>query len=188
MTDLALDPERAALLVIDVQERLYAVMDEAERGRMTRNILILVEAARRMKLPAVWSEQYPKGLGPTVPEVAAALAAPGLEAHRLEKVEFSCAAAPGFAHISRTLGRAQWIVCGIESHVCVYQTARDLADVSAVHVAADAVMSRTAANRAVGLELAARAGAVVTSTETVVFDLLHRAGTDEFRALSQLVK
>jgi nicotinamidase-related amidase len=187
MSDLRLDPGKAALLVVDVQERLWPSMDAAGRERTMNNLLILVETARRLRLPAVWSEQYPKGLGATVPELASALS--GLATHRLEKIDFSCAAAPGFAAIAEDVARSQWIVAGIEAHVCVYQTVRDLAAAGAtVHVPADAVMSRTAENRAVGLDLVARAGAVVTSTEVVVFDLLQRAGSDDFRALSKLIR
>jgi len=187
MTDLRLDPAKAALLVVDVQDRLWPVMDAAGRDRVMQNLHILIETARRLRLPAVWSEQYPKGLGTTVPELASALTS--LDAQRLEKVDFSCAAAPGFAAIAENVGRSQWIVAGIEAHVCVYQTARDLAAAGAtVHVPADAVTSRSAANRAVGLDLMSRAGAVVTSTEVVVFDLLQRAGSEDFRALSKLIR
>jgi nicotinamidase-related amidase len=190
MPQLRLFPKTAALAVIDVQEKLWPVMEDAEtRARVLRNLLLLVEAARRLGLPILWSEQYPRGLGPTIPELAAALSAPGLDVHRLEKMEFSCTAAPAFADIAARLGPRTWIVAGIETHVCVYQTVRDLtADGAPVHIVADAVSSRTAANRAVGLDLAARAGAVVTSTEVAVFDLLHRAGSEDFKALSRLVK
>jgi len=187
--DMKLDPAGAALLIVDVQEKLFAVMDGAARARLLRNLLVLVETARRLGLPVVWSEQYPQGLGATVAELAGALAAPGLRVHRLEKMEFSCAAAPGFGAIADTVGRSLWIVAGIEAHVCVYQTIRDLAAAGAsVHIPADAVLSRTAETCRIGIDLAARAGAVVTSTETIVFDLLHRAGTDDFKALSRLVK
>jgi nicotinamidase-related amidase len=183
--DLRIDPARAVLLVVDVQERLWAAMPEDGRAEVQRNVLILVELARRLGVPVVASEQYPKGLGRTVAALDAALAG----AERFEKLEFSCAAAPAFGPIRDRLGRDQWIVVGMESHVCVYQTARDLAARGAtVHVPADAVISRSADNRAVGLELCARAGAVVTSTEVVVFDALHAAGSDDFRAMSKLVK
>ncbi len=185
MMDLRLDPARAALLVVDVQERLWSAMPPDERERVQRNLLILLELAHRLAIPVVASEQYPKGLGATVPDIAAALAG----ARRFEKMEFSCVASPAFAPIRAALGRTQWVVAGMESHVCVDQTVRDLAASGAtVHVPADAVISRTPANRAVGLDLAARAGAVVTSTEALVFDALHVAGTDDFRALSRLVK
>jgi nicotinamidase-related amidase len=185
MTDLRLDPARAALLVVDVQERLWSAMPPDERERVQRNLLILLELAHRLGMPVVASEQYPKGLGATVPDIAAALAS----ARRFEKLEFSCVASPAFAPIRAAVGRPQWIVAGMEAHVCVYQSVRDLAVAGAtVHVPADAVISRTAANRAIGVELCARAGAIVTSTEVLVFDALHVAGTDDFRALSRLVK
>jgi len=185
--ELRIDPARAALLLVDLQVRLWEVMAADERARVLRNVGILIEMARRLQVPVVVSEQYPRGLGPTLPEIETALA--GLPARRLEKVEFSCGAAPGFTDLWAELGRPVWIVAGMETHICVYQTVRDLAARGAsVHVPADAVLSRTRDNRAVGLELIARAGGVVTATETVVFDALGRAATDDFRALSRLVK
>jgi nicotinamidase-related amidase len=187
--DLRVDRARAALLLVDFQERLAAVMAPGELAACERNITLLIELARQLQLPVVLSEQYPKGLGPTVAGLKLALAEPGLTLRTLEKVEFACTDAPGFAAIQRDLGRDQWIVVGMEAHVCVYQTARGLAAGGArVHVPADAVISRSPANARIGLELCARAGAIVTATETVVFDALRRAGTEEFRALSRLVK
>lgn len=187
--ELRLDPAKAALLVVDVQERLWMAMAPEDRAMCLKNLTILVELARRLAMPVVLSEQYPKGLGPTVPEIAAAVAAEGIDLRRLEKVEFSCAAAPAFAPLWDELRREQWIVAGMESHVCVYQTVRDLADRgAAVHVPADAVISRTRENRAIGLELAARAGGIVTSTEVLVFDALKKAGSEDFKALSKMVR
>ena len=184
---IRVDPARAALLVVDIQERLWAVMSEEDRAMCARNVGILLELARRLKIPVVQSEQYPKGLGPTVKEIADGLA--GQDLRRMEKVEFSCAAAPSFGPLWEELQRDQWIVAGMEAHVCVYQTVRDLAERGAtVYVPVDAVISRTRENRSVGLDLARQVGAVLTSTETVVFDALHRAGSDDFRALSKLVK
>lgn len=186
---MRVEPAKAALLVVDTQERLWHVMSPDDRAMCAKNVKILVELARRLDLPVVLSEQYPKGLGPTVAEIAEAVAAPATRLHRMEKLEFSCAAAPSFAPLWDELRREQWIVAGMESHVCVYQTVRDLvARGAAVQVVADAVISRTRENRAVGLELAAKAGALITSTETVVFDALHRAGSDEFRAMSRLLR
>jgi nicotinamidase-related amidase len=206
--------EQAVLLVIDVQERLMAAMDEQVAPRVVRNICILIEAARRMGIPIVASEQYPKGLGPTVAPIAAALAEAGDAVHRFDKLEFSAAAAAPFTAIRDKLrpepakradllqlashalerlvhgDRHQWIVCGAETHVCVYQTVRDLTNLpaAAVHVVADAVCSRTKQNWRIGLELARQHGAVVSSTEVCVFDLLGCAGTDEFKAMSKAVK
>ncbi|HEX3765324.1 MAG TPA: isochorismatase family protein [Kofleriaceae bacterium] len=183
-----LSRRRAALFVVDIQDRLAPAMPEAALAEVMRNTQILITAAAQLGVPIVVSQQYPRGLGTTVRAIEDALArAPGV--HRFDKLEFSAAAAPAFAELAPGLARDQWIVCGMETHVCVYQTARDLvARGAAVHVCADAVCSRTAANRELGLGLMARAGAVVSSTETSVFDLLGRAGSDEFRALSRVIK
>jgi nicotinamidase-related amidase len=187
MSDLKIDPARAALIIIDVQERLFVVTPEADRAAVARNIGILAELARRLRLPVVLSEQYPRGLGPTIGAVNEALA--GLTPHRVEKLEFSLAAAPAWEAIGRELQRDQLVVVGMEAHVCVYQTVRDLCERGAtVFVPADAVVSRTRENRDIGLALIERAGGIVTSTEVVVFDALGAAGTDDFRALSKLVK
>jgi nicotinamidase-related amidase len=179
---------RAALLVIDIQERLLPAMPEASVADVLRNTGILIAAADRLGLPIVVSQQYPRGLGATASPIEDALAPVSL-VHRFDKLAFSVAAAPEFVALAPTLGRDQWIVCGMETHVCVYQTARDLvARGWAVHACADAVCSRTAMNRELGLGLMERAGAILTSTETCVFDLLGRAGSDEFRALSKVIK
>jgi nicotinamidase-related amidase len=157
---------------------------------MLRNTAILIQAADQLGLPIIVSQQYPRGLGPTAAAVEEALAS-ARRVHRFDKLEFSAAAAPAFAtlDLGTDAGRDQWIVCGMETHVCVYQTARDLvARGWATHVCADAVSSRTPLNWELGLRLMERAGAVVTSTEVCVFDLLGRAGSDEFRALSKVMK
>ena len=188
--NLALDPGRSALLVVDVQERLAAAMPPEGMADLTRNVVILCEAARRFGLPVVVSQQYPRGLGATIGPVEEALAAlsPG-QVHRFDKVEFSACAAPAAADLWARLGRDTWITTGMEAHVCVYQTVRQLVEGgAAVHVARDAVLSRTADNLATGLSLIERTGAVLTSTEVVVFDLLQRAGTDDFKALSKLIR
>jgi nicotinamidase-related amidase len=188
----ALARSRAALLVVDIQDRLVPAMSEDVAANVIRNSCVLIEAAARLGLPIACSQQYPKGLGPTVPAVEQALAAAiaaGARVHRFDKVEFSAAAAPAFVALAPHLPQNQWLVCGMETHVCVYQTARDLAARGAeVHVVADAVCSRSQPNWRIGLDLAAAAGATVTSTEVVVFDLLGRAGTDEFKTLSRLIK
>lgn len=186
--NLALSRTRAALFVVDLQERLVPAMPEEIGARVVKNTLILVEAAARLGLPIVVSQQYPKGLGPTVQPLLDALAsAPTV--HRFDKLEFSAAAAPAFTALAPKLGRDQWILTGMEAHVCVYQTARDLAARGhTVHVVRDAVSSRVKSNWRTGLDLIERAGAIPTSTEVCVFDLLGRAGTDEFKALSKVIK
>jgi nicotinamidase-related amidase len=179
---------RTALLVVDLQDRLMPAMPAATAADVVRNTGILIQAAAQLGVPIVVSQQYPRGLGPTIRPVEDALAAAPV-VHRFDKLEFSAAAAPAFAALAPALGRDQWIVCGMETHVCVYQTARDLvARGWAAHVCADAVCSRTGLNRELGLGLMERAGAILTSTEACVFDLLGRAGSDEFRALSKVIK
>jgi len=189
---LGLSRHRAALLVVDIQERLIPAMPAEIVDRVVRHTSILIEAAARLGLPIVVSQQYPRGLGGTVPAIEAALAAAGAAGaaiHRFDKLEFSAAAAPAFTALAPRLGRDQWIVTGMEAHVCVYQSVRDLAARGAVvHVVADAVCSRAKANWRIGLDLADRAGAIPTSTEVCVFDLLGRAGSDEFRTLSKLIR
>ncbi len=178
---------RTALLVVDIQERLAPAMPEPVLGQVLRNTQILIEAAHRLALPIVVSQQYPKGLGPTVRPIEDVLA--GKTVHRFDKLEFSAAAAPDFLALAPKLARDQWIVCGMEAHVCVYQTARGLVERGyAAHVVADAICSRSQANWKIGKKLCDRAGAIITSTEVCVFDLLGQAGSDDFKALSKLIK
>ena len=185
---IGLSHPRTALLVVDIQERLAPAMPEDVLAQLLRNTTILIEAAKRLSLPIVVSQQYPKGLGPTVRPLEDALAGVA-NVHRFDKLEFSAASSPGFGALAPVVRRDQWIVCGMEAHVCVYQTARGLVERGyQAHVVADAVASRTKANWNIGLGLAERCGAVVTSTEVCVFDLLERAGSDDFKALSKAIK
>jgi nicotinamidase-related amidase len=182
--DLLLERDNAMLLLIDVQERLAQAMPPEALAQVLRNAAVLIKAAVRLGLPVVASEQYVKGLGSTVPELRALLPdAP------LEKLEFSCGSNKPLARQILKTGRSQVIVAGMETHVCVFQTVRDLlrGDL-AVFVPQDAVVSRTEANRAVGLRLCEKSGATLTSTETVLFDLLGVAGTPEFKELAPLIK
>ncbi len=183
-SELSLERERALLLVIDVQEKLAAAMPPEARAQMEKNAAVLIRAARRLLLPVIATEQYPKGLGRTVPALRELL-----PADPLEKLEFSCGANKEVAEQILATGRRQAVVVGMEAHVCVFQTVRDLVRGGfAVFVAQDAVLSRTEANRAVGLQLCEKAGATLTSTETVLFDLLGAAGTPEFKELAPLIK
>jgi nicotinamidase-related amidase len=174
------DAERAALVVIDVQEAFRKGVpnfDDVARGAG-----ILLEAAHEVGVPIVVTEQYPQGLGATVPEVAEHLP-DGTEP--LSKVAFSATRADGFG----LEGRTQAIVCGIETHVCVSHTVLDLLEQGVeVHVVSDAVGSRAESNRELGLRKAERAGAVLSSVETVLFELVREAGTPEFKRLQGLVK
>ncbi|MCS6913927.1 MAG: isochorismatase family protein [Myxococcales bacterium] len=184
--DLSLHRDKALLLIIDMQERLAAAMPDEMMARARRYTGVLIEAARQLGLPIVLTEQYPRGLGPTLPEVRAALPP---EIRPVEKVHFSCAAVPEVMRAIRDAGRRQILVCGMEAHVCVFQTVRDLQRAQLqTFVVQDAVASRAADNVSVGLRLMERAGAVVTSTETALFDLLGCAGTPEFKALAPLIR
>ena len=179
MTRRVLDRERAALVVVDLQEAFRPAVVDFER--VAANAGVLVQGARILGLPVVATEQYPKGLGRTVPEVAEHLN--GIEP--LEKVCFSAADAEGF----ELDGRDQVVVCGIESHVCVSQTAHGLLDRALeVHVARDAVSSRTEENRELGLHKMEASGAVLTSVETALFELLGAAGSEEFKQVQGLIK
>jgi nicotinamidase-related amidase len=174
-----LDRERAAVVVIDVQEGFRpAVLDF---DRVAANTAVLVQGARATGVPVMFSEQYPKGLGRTVPEVAEHLDG----AEPLEKTVFSAASADGFD----LDGRDQVLLCGIEAHVCVSQTAHELLGQGhEVQVAGDAVTSRTAENRDLGVHKMERAGAVITSVETALFELLGKAGTPEFKEVQALIR
>lgn len=181
---LALDRGEALLLVVDVQDRLAAAMPPAGMAALVKNTGVLIRAARRLGLPVVATEQYPKGLGRTVPALRELL-----PAEPMEKLEFSCGASREIARQIVTEKRRQVIVAGMEAHVCVFQTVRDLLRGDfAVFLAQDAVLSRTEENRRVGLSLCEKSGATLSSTEAVLFDLLGVAGTPEFRELAPLIK
>jgi len=181
---LALDRADALLMVIDVQEKLSAAMPKAALAELERNAAVLIRAARRLEIPVIATEQYPKGLGPTVASLRELL-----PQEPMSKMEFSCGASKPIARHVLGSGRKQVVVVGMEAHVCVFQTVRDLIDGGfSVFVAQDAVISRSEANRGVGLRLCEKAGATLTSTETVLFDLLGVAGTPEFKELTALIK
>ncbi|MFZ2113646.1 MAG: isochorismatase family protein [Solirubrobacteraceae bacterium] len=170
-----LERNKAVLVVVDVQEgfRSYASFEAVAQACSK-----LVRAGRILDVPRIVSEQYPKGLGHTAPEVS-------LENEpRIEKTVFSAVRAEGFD----LGGRTQAIVCGIETHVCVSQTAHDLLERGIeVHVPADAVGSRHQLDYERGLERLERAGAVVSTVESVLFELLERAGTPEFKEVQRLI-
>jgi len=181
--------EKTALCIVDFQERLAAVMPQAERDACERNIALLLDLAQRHAWPVLVCEQYPMGLGKTVARLAEPIKAFTGSLVRLEKLHFSATAAPGFAELFARMNRPQWIVTGMETHVCVFQTVRGLLQLGAsVQVPHDAVVSRTISNRQTGLALIERMGAVVTCTETVIFDALVAAGTDDFKALSRQLR
>ena len=183
---MVLAREQSALVVIDVQERLFPAMDADHREEVMRNLKVLTAAARRLHLPTVVTEQYPKGLGHTLPELREALPA-GIEP--IQKVAFSCWAVDTVRDQLTETGARQIVLGGIEAHVCVLMSALDLLAAGyAVHVVADAVTSRTQANWRLAMDQLRQAGAVVTATETALFHLLRQADTDDFRELARLIR
>lgn len=182
-----LSPQSSLLLVVDIQEKLAAAMPAESIERLSKNVRLLLDGAAILGVPIVASEQYPKGLGKTLPVIQAILSAHAVPT--FEKLDFDAASDP---RISVDIGHhspRSVVVVGMESHVCVFQTSRELVRRGyAVHVVSDAVASRTEENRKAGLKLAERAGAILTVAETVVFDWVGRAGSDAFRAVSKLVR
>jgi isochorismate hydrolase len=179
-----LDRNNAVLVVIDVQDKLCRAMDEKVLESLTGNIAILQDTAREMGIPMVATEQYVKGIGETL-----CILKEKLTDSALEKMTFSCCGEAPFPERLKALGRKQVIVTGMEAHVCVLQTVIELLDAGYhVHLVKDAVMSRRKENWKVGIEAAISAGAVITSTEAALFQLLRVAGSDEFKKLSRLVR
>jgi nicotinamidase-related amidase len=174
---------RSGLVVVDIQERLLPAIFEKER--VAQNAARLIQGATILQVPIFATEQYRKGLGPTVPEVAAAI--PGFAP--MEKLTFSACGAAGFIPALEGEKVCDAILCGIEAHVCVMQTCLELLEKSfRVFVVADAISSRTPENYRLGLDRMRAAGAVIASTEMVLFELLEQAGTAEFKQILTLVK
>ncbi len=178
-----LSVDNTVLVLVDVQTKLAALM--ADREAMIANQRRMIRGAQILKTPILWNEQYPEGLGPTIPELAELL--PDIEP--LAKRSFSCCGNGEFVEQLEATGRKQVLLLGIESHVCVYQTAADLtaADFE-VHAVVDAISSRTSANKEIGLEKMRELGAKMTSTETALFELLRVAQGPQFKEISKLVK
>ncbi len=178
-----LEKEDCALLIVDIQERLAAVMKYREQ--VVKNNLRLIELAKLLNVPVLASEQYPKGLGHTVDEIKEALPS----YNPVEKLAFGCCGEPAFMDVLRGLGKKKIILTGMETHICVLQTALGLVrEGYAVHAVSDATCSRSKENWEVGLGIMRDAGAVITCTETVLFQLLKASGTEEFKAVSRMIK
>ncbi|MBM3889703.1 MAG: hydrolase [Verrucomicrobia bacterium] len=175
--------QKAGLVVVDIQEKLIPAIHEHQR--VIANTVRLIKGAAIMRLPVFVTEQYPMGLGPTVSDVAAAI--PGFAP--MEKLDFSSCGAEGFVAALEAKGVSDVILCGIEAHVCVTQTCLDLLDKGLrPFVVADAISSRTAENHRIAVERMRDAGAVIVSTEMILFELLGRAGTEEFKKVLPLVR
>ncbi len=178
-----LSKDEAVLVVVDVQERLASVM--SHRQQVVDNCLHLIEAARLLDIPVVLTEQYPRGLGRTVEEIKNALS----DYRPVEKLAFDCCGEPEFLGCGALRDRKKVVLAGMEAHICVLQTCLGLMrNGYEVHLVGDAACSRKKHDFKAGIGLARDAGAVITSTEIVLFQLLERAGTEEFRAISKRIK
>lgn len=179
-----LDRDASVLVVIDVQEGYRG--HTVEHDRMVRAVRTLIEAAALMGVPVLATEQYPKGLGPTQPEVAEVLP-PGTPV--IEKLSMSCCGQPAFLEALRRLDRTQVVVCGIEAHACVNQTVHDLLDRGyRVHVPYDALSARRAADYEVGWRKVVGSGAVPSTVEMVCLEWVRTAASPQFKAIHALIK
>ena len=178
-----LEIQRCCLTVVDVQGKLAQLMHG--RDALFKNIQILIQAAKILEIPILWCQQCPDALGPTVPEIAQLLA----DIEPINKASFSCCGAEQFNAGLKELGRNQALLCGIETHVCIYQTAVDLLrqDFN-VYVITDAVSSRALENKQIALNRLAAEGAKISSTEMALFELLKTAENPQFKQVSRLVK
>lgn len=180
----ALPRAHTALLMIDIQERLLPAMTGGEE--VVKQAATMLQAAAVLNIPVLVTEQYPKGLGVTVRELATLLEP--LDSEKFEKITYT-ALTPEVLHSLEALTITHVMVCGMETHVCVWQTVRDLLAAGfSVQLLADVVCSRSAQHRDIAIEGMRSMGAVITVSETALFDLLGRAGTPEFKAISKLVK
>ncbi|HYD30790.1 MAG TPA: hydrolase [Azospirillaceae bacterium] len=180
---MLLSADQSALVVVDIQERLAPVVHAQER--ITHNVMVLLKAARRLDVPVLASEQYPKGLGATVPALAELLPADSV----VEKIHFGCTCETPFNERLAALGRRQVVLTGMEAHICVLQTGIGLLEQGyKVFIVADGTSSRNPANAELGIERMRANGAEVVTTEMVVFEWLKKAGTAGFKELSRLIK
>ncbi|MFC1884065.1 hydrolase [Thermodesulfobacteriota bacterium] len=179
-----LSDEKTALIVVDVQEKLLNVMYEKEA--VVENLQKLIKSANLLDIPIVWTEQNPKGIGPTVSEIKDLM--PG-DIKPISKFSFSCCQNDQFMDILKATNRTQILMTGIETHVCVCQTSVDLFGLGyEVEVVSDAVSSRTPQNKEVGLTKMKGEGIALTSVETAIFELLKDAGHEKFKGILKIIK
>ncbi len=171
------------LVIVDIQTKLLKVM--FEKDRLISSCRKLIQACKLLEMPMVMTEQYPKGMGPTDPQILEVLQDVGA----IEKVSFSCCGVDDFSRKVQSFGRKQIVVIGIEAHVCVLQTVHDLLhEKHFVYVPYDAVSSRKEGDYINSLDRMRQAGAVIGSVESAVFELLEKAGTPIFKEVSRLIK
>jgi len=178
-----LEREQTGLIVVDVQAKLMGVM--GRKQRVMENVIRLLQLSKLFALPIILTEQYPKWLGPTLPEITEDFP----DDEPIAKLHFNCCDVDAFNERLDSAGLKNIILTGVESHICIFQTCVSLIEKGyQVHVPQDAVDSRTDENWGVGLELMRKAGAFITSTETVIYQILKKAGTPEFKQMSKFVK
>jgi nicotinamidase-related amidase len=181
---IQLDPAQALLVVVDLQERLLPAIDENER--VVKRSLVLIQAAKVLGIPILWTEQYKKGLGETVAPVREAI---GDAARPMEKTAFGCLSDKAIAEAAGATGRRQMILAGVEAHVCVMQTAlRALTEGWTVFLAEDAVGSRRPSDRETGIRRMTQAGCVPATTEMLIMEALGCGQGERFKAVLPLVK
>lgn len=181
----SLQAEECALAVVDIQEKLLPPIFNNEA--LVRNTRLLIHAAKILEIPVLVTTQYAKGLGGTVPEIAELVA----DVQPIDKMEFSCFGRDEFCSAVKSLPgqRTTMLLCGMEAHICVMQTALAALDQGyIVHVASDAIGSRNEWNWQVGLERMQNAGAVISSTEMMIYELMRKSGTPQFKELLQYIK
>lgn len=177
-----IDSENTVMIMVDVQEKLFPAIWQKEIVR--ENCARLLDFAKIVELPLIVTEQYPKGIGRTLPDLQEKF-----ETQIIEKTSFGCFGEEEFCDAVRQTGRKNLVVLGIETHVCICQTVLEgLARGYNVYVVADAVSSREKENRDVGVERMRRAGAVIVSTEMFIFEILKKAGTEQFKKALKLIK
>ncbi len=179
----SLDVANTVLILIDFQERLFPVMYDKEK--LLQNVIKLIKGAKVLEIPIILTEQYPKGLGSTIPEVKELIP----DVKPVEKVCFSCTDESAFNQALKSLKRKQVLIAGIEAHICVYQTAMALArEGYEVQVVADCIASRDPENRVAALTKMGMAGISPTTTEMALFELVKVAQGDKFKQISSIVK
>ena len=180
---MRIEKSDSTALVIDIQERLFPHMVEKES--LLQRTLLLLEGLKILQVPVQMTEQYPRGLGPTLEPVAKAL--PSLSP--IEKMTFSCCDEPSYLLELERSGKKSVIICGIEAHVCVLQTVTDLISAGFLPVVvADCISSRRADDKEVALERMRSEGAVITTSESILFELTRAAENETFKTISKLVK
>lgn len=178
-----LEMKNTVLIIVDVQGKLANLMHEKEL--LFLNIQRIIKGAKVLGIPVLWTEQNPEGLGPTIPEIAELLSGN----QPISKIKFSCCGSDKFMGELKKIKRKQVLITGIETHICVYQTAAELLEAGyEVQVVSDAVSSRTKENKNIGLQRMRHAGATLTSVETALYELLRTAEGEKFKEILKIIK